>query len=251
MNGLILAAGRGSRMGFFTETRPKCMVNLFGRPLFEWQLSALSSADVENICVVRGYKGEAFNKYPQTKCFKNPRWQETNMVFSLAQAATLLENGTTIISYGDIFYPKEAVVELANASGDIVIAFDPNWLQLWSKRFADPLSDAETFRLGADNSIVEIGSNPKTLSEISGQYMGLIKLTLNGWKIIENYINDLIPEDFDNLDFTSLLQRLIDLGVRVFAVAVPGPWGEVDSKSDLILYEKIFELSGNRLSWRR
>ena len=41
MRALILAAGRGSRMGPLGDVRPKCLVELDGRPLLDRQLAAL------------------------------------------------------------------------------------------------------------------------------------------------------------------------------------------------------------------
>ena len=51
--GIILAAGRGSRMSNLTEERPKCMVELAGKPLLHWQLSALRRAGISSILAVR------------------------------------------------------------------------------------------------------------------------------------------------------------------------------------------------------
>ena len=48
-----------------------------------------------------------------------------------------------IVSYADIFYTGETVKRLAAAGGDLAMSYDPDWLALWSRRFADPLSDAE------------------------------------------------------------------------------------------------------------
>ena len=44
MRGLILAAGRGSRMGALGDDRPKCLVELDGRPLLDRQIAALRAA---------------------------------------------------------------------------------------------------------------------------------------------------------------------------------------------------------------
>ncbi len=44
MKGIILAAGRGSRMKTLTDERPKCLVELDGRPLLDYQINALSDA---------------------------------------------------------------------------------------------------------------------------------------------------------------------------------------------------------------
>ena len=85
MKAIILAAGRGSRMKNMTDDRPKCMVELRGKPLLEWQLTALHEAGISEIAIVTGYKRELLaNRAPME--FHNPRWAETNMVSSLACA---------------------------------------------------------------------------------------------------------------------------------------------------------------------
>ena len=58
MRGIILAAGRGSRMKHLTSERPKCMVKLQGKPLIEWQLEALRAAGIDDIAIVTGYRHE-------------------------------------------------------------------------------------------------------------------------------------------------------------------------------------------------
>jgi choline kinase len=58
MRASILAAGRGSRMGRLGDERPKCFVELEGKPLIERQIAALSRGGVDQIGVVRGYRAE-------------------------------------------------------------------------------------------------------------------------------------------------------------------------------------------------
>ena len=41
MRAVILAAGRGSRLGPHTEDRPKCLVELADKPLISRQIAAL------------------------------------------------------------------------------------------------------------------------------------------------------------------------------------------------------------------
>ena len=53
MHGLILAAGRGSRMGVLGDERPKCLVELEGRPLLERQVAALRRGGADSVGVDR------------------------------------------------------------------------------------------------------------------------------------------------------------------------------------------------------
>lgn len=236
MRAVILAAGRGSRMGTLTEDAPKCLVPLAGRPLLEWQVAALRGAGIDEIAVVRGYKAHLLEGRG-VETFDNPRWAETNMVSSLACARDWLSRDPVIVSYADIFYPVSAVRALIAAPGDVAMTYDPNWLSLWSERFADPLSDAETFRLDGTR-VVEIGRRASSLDEIRGQYMGLLKFTPAGYAAVEAYARTLETPARDRLDMTTLLSGLIARGEHVEGIAVEGPWGEVDNASDLELYER-------------
>ena len=146
MRAVILAAGRGSRLGQTGNQRPKCLVELAGKPLIDRQMAALRRAGIEEIGIVRGYRAEMIN-YPDVFYFANNRWAETNMVMSLTCAAEWLRSGTVIVSYSDIFYRSELVRGLAQAPGQLVITYDQDWRRLWTRRFAEPLSDAETFRI--------------------------------------------------------------------------------------------------------
>lgn len=238
MRGLILAAGRGSRMADATADRPKALVALGGVPLLDWQLAALRDAGLDEIGLVRGYRGADFAGRDLT-LFDNPRWAETNMVASLAMAQPWLATDTCVVSYADIFYPAEAVRRLMEAEGDIVLGYDPDWLSLWSRRFADPLADAETFRIDDRRRIREIGGRTGNASDVQGQYTGLFRLTPLGWSQIETYLATCAPDSSAKLDMTGLFRRLIDAGAAVTGVPIPGPWGEVDQQSDLPLYESM------------
>ena len=58
MKAIILAAGRGSRMKSLTDEQPKCLIELRGKTLLEWQLGALREAGIAEIGIVTGYKRE-------------------------------------------------------------------------------------------------------------------------------------------------------------------------------------------------
>jgi choline kinase len=238
MKGIVLAAGRGSRMGSLTNNLPKCRTLLFGKELIQWQLDALMDAGVNEIAIIRGYLSETFDF--NLKYFENKRWADTNMVSTLISATQWLEHETSIISYADIVYSSDSISTLMNSNEDIVITYDPNWYELWSIRFDDPLSDAETFKL-QDGIITEIGNRANSIGEIEGQFMGLIKVSPKGWKRICEYLNRYTTDEIDSMDMTMLLQGLINSGIKVHGVAISDRWMEVDSESDLKIYEKEYK----------
>jgi L-glutamine-phosphate cytidylyltransferase len=243
MRALILAAGRGSRMGSLGDDRPKCLVELDGRPLLDRQIAALRRGGADEIGIVRGYRADMLN-FPGLRYFDNARWAQTNMVMSLATAAAWLREGPVIVSYADIFYRGELVRGLAGTAGDLVISFDRDWRRLWTRRFADPLADAETFRVDARGTLLEIGGKTANIEDIEGQYMGLLKFTPSAWSVIETLLAGLDAPARDRLDMTSLLRRLLNEGtVSIRTFGTDGQWGEIDNPEDVALYQSMLKCS--------
>ncbi|MGE4293541.1 MAG: NTP transferase domain-containing protein [Desulfovibrio sp.] len=246
--GIILAAGRGSRMLSLTDRAPKCLSEIAGQTLLDWQLDSLRKGGVEDIVVVRGYLKEMLTGDFATE--ENPRWAETNMVSTLACAQGYLQSGPCVVSYSDILYHPDHVRTLIAAAGDIRMTYDTEWEALWSARFQDPLADAETFRQ-ENGQLLEIGGRTGEIKDIQGQYMGLLAFTPAGWAQVEKLRTALEPAQRDKLDMTALLNLLLDRGAEIRVVPVRGRWCEVDAESDLRLYRKNIGSGVWSHDWRR
>lgn len=237
MKAIILAAGRGSRMRHLTDTRPKCLVEFRGRALLDRQINALRTAGIQDIGIVTGYLREMVAGRADRE-FHNPRWADTNMVTSLSYAKDWLCQGPCIVSYSDIFYEPEAVSLLMGSQADLAITYDPNWLDIWQRRFADPLSDAETFRLNIDGTLAEIGNKPDTVQDVQGQYMGLLRFSPAGWAEVARIREGVAATVRDKMHMTGTLQAVIKAKrVAVNVIMYQGRWGEVDNENDLSIYE--------------
>lgn len=241
MRAVILAAGRGSRMGQLGGDRPKCLIELEGKMLIERQIAALRHAGIAEIGVVRGYRAEMI-EIPGLCYFSNERWAETNMVMSLTAATRWLRSGPVIVSYADIFYRSELVRGLVNAPGELVVSYDRAWRQLWSRRFADPLADAETFRTDPSGRLIEIGGKTSRVEDIEGQYMGLLKFTPLAWNAIETLLSGLDSARRDKLDVTGLLRLLLARNeTPISTFGIDGQWGEIDNPEDVALYARMVQ----------
>ena len=237
MKAIILAAGRGSRMKALTKDVPKCLVKLRGKSLLDWQLSALRAAGITEIAIVTGYLSCMLKEYNLAE-FHNADWAKTNMVTSLTCAKSWLLEGPCIVSYSDIFYDALAIESLIKASAPIAVSYDPNWLKLWNRRFVDPLTDAETFLIGSDKKLIEIGKKSTDLTQIQGQFIGITLFTPDGWNEFNSIWFGLDRHLANQIHMTDSLQAVIEAGnLSILGVRYEGEWGEVDSESDLILYE--------------
>lgn len=243
---IILAAGRGSRMGAATEEKPKCLTQLQERPLLEWQLQALSKAGINNIELVLGYRHELLQEYGSNH-YVNKDWASTNMVSSLFCAPPSQDD--TIVSYSDIVYNTSHVQQLIESPHDISITADLEWLKLWSLRFDNPLDDAESF-VFEKNRLLSIGKKTDTLDDINAQFMGLLKLSTNGWKRLKNVFDELTSIEQRKLDMTSLLNCAIERDLSIHVEFIHGKWCECDTWSDVLLYEKAAKSDNWLHDWR-
>lgn len=234
MKGIILAAGRGSRMGTLTNEHPKCLTILAGKTLLEWQIDAMRKTGIDDILIIGGYRKSSLESYA-CEIITNSRWDETNMVRSLMCASEILEQDTCIVSYSDIIYHPDAVVQLAELNAEIAISYDSQWRTLWEQRFNDPLEDAETF---SENNgyLTDIGRRTQDIADIRGQYMGLLKFSPAGWIKTAQLISGCDDKAIDHLDMTTLLQKLLDVKIPIQVTEIKGRWCEIDTERDLGLY---------------
>jgi choline kinase len=246
MRAVILAAGRGSRMGNATDAQPKCLTVIAGKPLIDWQYEAIINAGVTDIIVVGGYRSETLrnDKYHLAL---NPDWETTNMAATLFCVGEY--EGDTLVSYSDILYPPEHIKSLISLDADIAITADVLWRSLWEQRFADPLKDAETFK-SKDGVLVEIGGKTDNISEIEAQYMGLLKFSRKGFKSAKDVFESLPSEKRNKLDMTSLLRLLMAENEEIRVAEVKGKWCEVDNQNDLDTYNCMIKKGGWPHDWR-
>jgi choline kinase len=240
MQGLILAAGRGSRMASRTGHGPKCLVEVGGRPLLDRQVAALRAGGAVRIGVVGGWRAEALHGRG-VEVLHNPDWATTTMVGTLCRAVQWLARDTTLVSYGDIVFTAETVRRLAACDADLALAYDRDWLALWERRFDDPLDDAERFALDSRGCVAAIGGPVGDRREIAGQYVGLVRWTPGAWRRFGGVLCGYQQSDEGRrVDMTAALGRLIaEHGARIAAVPVDGPWFEFDSTGDLAVGEPV------------
>lgn len=249
MKALILAAGRGSRLGELTASIPKCMVPLAGQVLLQWQRDALIAAGLDAIHVMAGYCADRIEVTGITLT-RYPDWEQTNMVGTLWHAREQLSAATTLVAYGDIVYHPDIVRALVDCNADLAITYDTQWEALWRLRNPqDPLADAESF-LEEDGHLRRIGGRARSWADARGQYMGMLRFTPAGWAEVEVCLHALGAEKRRTMDMTSLLSALLARGTSIAAVGVAGRWCEVDCVSDIALYESALRQPGWSHDWR-
>ncbi|MDE0144804.1 MAG: NTP transferase domain-containing protein [Nitrospira sp.] len=111
MKAVILAAGRGRRLDVVTMHRPKCLIDVGGKPLLYRYFDALAHLGVTRICMVVGYKQEhvreAVASYPATAdvtFLVNPDFERGSIV-SLWTAREAMDDDVVIMDADVLFHP--------------------------------------------------------------------------------------------------------------------------------------------------
>ena len=241
MKVIILAAGRGSRLGERTANLPKCMCELCGRTLLDRCLESLENGGIrrDEIAVVTGYKSELI-KIEGAKYFHNSDWEITNMFMSLTKASEWLEKEPCIVCYSDVVFSPEVIKRIVKMTESLVVPYFTGYWELWSMRMPNPLDDLETFKLNTDGKLIEIGLRPENREDIQGQYMGIIKFTPESWAAALKTIKHPLPKTVARLDMTTLLNAMIKDNNEIATFPNDEMWLECDTGEDIEFYEKEF-----------
>tara|TARA_B100001564_G_C20647935_1_gene675360 strand:+ start:1162 stop:1830 length:669 start_codon:yes stop_codon:yes gene_type:complete len=136
MKVMILAAGRGLRMGSLTKDIPKPLIQVKGKPLIEWHLEKLANAGFKDIVINICYLPEMIKEFVGN----GSRW-ELNVIYSeenpILETAGGIKNALPLLSYepfavinADIFsnfnYKKLKSISLENSvDGYLVLVKNP------------------------------------------------------------------------------------------------------------------------------
>ena len=120
MKVMILAAGRGKRMRHLSESTPKPLIKLWGRPLIEWQIMALKKAGFRDFVINAAYQADKLMNY-----LGDGSKYGVKIVFSVegADAEDALETRGGIVKALDKLMEPNSSEPFIVVSGDIVTDF--------------------------------------------------------------------------------------------------------------------------------
>ncbi len=235
MRAVILAAGRGSRLGVRAQGRPKCLTWLGGGRLLDFQRAALERCGLRQRIIVGGFASRRIRVIGEETKFVNQDWARTGPVRSLLTVPRELLREGILLVYGDCVFHADHLRALLDHPAPLAITCDLQWQRLWSLRMRDVLSDAECLQLDQDR-VVAIGGRAGSIDAIQGQFTGLLKMDAASWPAVESVIQGCAADTLQRLDTTALLSRLIAAGQAVIAVPIQGRWLELDTQRDLSSY---------------
>lgn len=119
MQGIILAAGTGSRLKHLTQNKPKCMIEVNEISLIERVLRQLDKLFLNRIVIVVGYSKDTLIGFVENLNIKTPIlfvnndiYDKTNNIYSLYLAKDWLESDDTLLIESDLIFEDSILKKL-------------------------------------------------------------------------------------------------------------------------------------------
>lgn len=106
MKALLLAAGLGTRLRPITNSTPKCLVTIKGRPLLELWLEKLMNSKIRSVLINTHYLHDKVEEFIAKSPYKE--------LVSLIHESTLLGTAGTILRNYDLLYGNDVLVAHAD-----------------------------------------------------------------------------------------------------------------------------------------
>ena len=226
MRGVILAAGRGSRLNGVASDSPKCLVEAGGITLVERQIGALRRAGIDEITVVVGCQADRVRRAcgHGVTYVENPQYAQTNSMYSLWLARPLLYEGFVVLNCDVLFHPV--------LLDDLLTAHHGNALLLAYREADQPLFGDEEMKVKVRCGRVTDMSKTMDPAEADGENLGIVKFGPEGAAALVDIMDRLIdaggvrdwaPRAFAEFARTYSLHAIGTRGL---------PWIEIDFPED-------------------
>jgi dTDP-glucose pyrophosphorylase len=218
---VVLAAGRGTRMRELTDSIPKPMVKVCGRPILEIIVEGLREAGIEELLMVVGYRKEAIEDYFQEGANFGVRIEYIEQIVQdgtgrvVALAQPFCGSDPFLLSYGDIlvepsFYPR--LCDLKETEMSIAV-----------KRSTD-VSKGGAVYLNDRFELIDLLEKPKIGEAATPWYNAGIYVFRAS---IFEYVVRLEKSPRGEYELTDAIRAMSLAGKRVQAVEIVGNWADV------------------------
>ncbi len=237
MKAVILAAGRGTRLGDLTRNIPKPMVKVAGKPVLEHIIQRVKNAGINDFVLVTRYLSEKIESYFED----GSRWgiriqyvlQPENQYgtgAALKCTRDIIDGDELMMTYGDVITPSEnyagAMEVYKTKSCDGVLTL--NWVD-------DPCNGAAVFmdEDGRVKNIVE--KPPKGTAESNWNSAGIFVFN----SAIFDYLDRLTPSSRGEYELPDAMNAMIADGRLIYPYYLKGAWRDVGRIEDIAAAEEI------------
>ncbi len=221
---IILAGGEGTRLRPLTYEMPKPMIPIKGKPILEYIINRLKLADVSEVIITTGYKGDRVKEY-----FGNG--EKFGLLIRYLDEKTPLGTGGAVKSAENLLHDDFFVI-----NGDNLFDFNLNEIYEFHKR------EKAIVTIGLTNQedvskfgVVELDGTKVTKFIEKPKVKPKSHLINTGIHVISPLFFGFMPEG--NFNLSKLLEKAAEKGM-VSGFVYSGKWLPCDSME---LYEKALK----------
>ncbi len=224
---VILAAGRGLRMGRAGRQQPKGFLEIGPLPIVEESVIRLAAAGIRRVVIVTGFLAEFYRdlarRYPGlVSLAHNPRFAESGSMYSLALAGDSVD-GDFLLLESDLVYEKRALAEiLSDPAPDAILVSEPTG------------SGDEVHVESSESGLLRAMSKDRTRlgPNVVGELVGISKLSAACGRAMRRHAENVFRETL-HLDYEDALVAAAR-EVPVSCHLVPDlAWSEIDDENHL------------------
>ncbi len=246
MKAVILAAGRGVRLGRRTELVPKPFVPMNGRPIIMNALDKLNDLAFSEVIIAVGYRRESFydqigDSYKNLKIsyVVNDIWETTNNSYTLHLCRSAVgENETVFIIEADIFFNSK-FLERGVAEDSVNRWFCQDMQFTGSQVFLGLSGNIERVEIVRDDEKLRLLKTERRVFKSAG----IVKLTKSYVSYMFDELAKFVSDEenqkyYYDVFFNTVIDRL-----NIKPHEVPeNTWYEIDDENDLAVAERVIEL---------
>ena len=237
MQAIIMAAGKGSRLGNLTADKPKSFLEINDIKLIEYNIALLHSFNIKNIIIVTGYMTEKMEELTSNiegiKCIYNPFYEMVNVLGSFFMAQEYLTEDT-IYMHADTLCAPEIMDKMICTEGDMVLPVEYK------------VCDEEAMKVITKNGKVTKISKLIDCKQAEGEFIGIAKISKNIIPSLKKASkNVLMRKEFTSY-FEGAIQEMINTcNTNIVTIDTQNYfWGEIDFWED---YQRAEEQISDQL----
>ena len=225
MQAVIMAAGKGSRLGELTKDKPKSFVEIQDIKLIEYNLAMLHKYGIEDIYIVTGYMNERFEALTSNDdnitCVFNPFFESVNVLGSFYMVQDKVEDDFVYL-HADTLCDPYIFEKMISIEGDMVLPVD----------FRP--CDEEAMKVKTSEGKVVLINKTMSLEDGEGEFIGMAKISKNVLPELKEASKQLMKEKDFTSYFEGAIQRMIDVyHPNIVTIPTEGKfWGEIDFLED-------------------
>ena len=231
---VVVAAGRGTRLGELTRNTPKPLLPVAGRPLLLHIVDGLASAGITHLAVITGYLGEMVESAvrdaaPPLAMTFHRQTELDGTARAVGLARGVLGAEPFCFAWGDIVVEQDNYAAVIGAAAGVDGSLAVNEVD-------DPWAGAavDVDAAGLVTRIVEKPPPGTSTTRFNNAGIGVVPPSIWG------HVDTLTPSPRGEYELPRAIAALIAAGGQLRAVPINGPWWDIGTPHDLASAQRYF-----------